>query len=607
VLNLLRRVLEKRHARLWVLLLSALIFTPALGTGLMADDYIHSQILRGGDEVPGFVRPRLDLFRFTTPETTGTLVADGILPWWSDPDARFAFFRPLSALTHWVDYALWPSSPWLMHAHSILWAVIAAAVVGALYRRLLSPAWLGVLALALYALDDARAPAVGWIANRNAPIAVALSMGSVLLYVHSLREPQVRWRRVASPALFALSLFAGEGAVAAGAYLLSAALCLDHGALGRRLLRLLPHVVLGLLWLILARSLGYGVEGSGEYLDPFRDPAAFWLTFPERFAALSFAQLTGAWAEWWNGLEVVSPSSKPVVLVLALSVFGAAAWVFSPLVSQSETARFFGVGALLALVPAATAFPADRLLGWVAVGAFGLIAEYLGSVASGEQGRGARFIAPAMLVAHLVFAPLFAPGRAYGLAPVRELFAEVESGVPSDPSIAQRTVVFVNPPSDVFVCFLPSTRAAMGVPRAKTQRALATGAGAVDVKRLDARTLRITSPTGYVAAQSERMYRSLRNPFRPGDETALPGMRVRVVDVTADGRPRTVDFIFEHELEHAEYVWLAWRDRGYVPFELPQVGGALHLPRVDMTKVIMGDDHILSGALKRLGVGSSGD
>jgi hypothetical protein len=605
VLHLLRRALERRHARLWVLALSALLLAPSLGTGLMADDYIHSQILRGSDEVPGFVRARLDLFRFTTPETTPRLVADGILPWWSDPDARFAFFRPLSALTHWLDYALWPRSAWLMHAHNIVWALIAAAVIGALYRALLAPPWVAVLALALYALDDARAPAVGWVANRNAMIACALSMGSVLLYVRRIREPDGGWLRAASPVLFGVSLFAGEGAAAAGAYLASAALFLDRGPAAKRLLRLLPHVVVGLLWLSLSRALGYGVEGSGEYLDPVRDPAAFWLTFPERFAALSFAQLTGLWAEWWNALDVVAPSSKPIVLALAAAVFALAVWVFAPLVRRSASARFWAVGALLALVPAATAFPADRLLGWVAVGAFGLMAEYLGEVARGEGGRGARFTAPALLLAHVVLAALFTPGRAYGLAPVRKLFAEVDSGVPSQPSIARRTLVFVNAPSDVFVCFLPSTRAAMGVPKAETQRALATGAGAVDVKRLDARTLRITSATGYVAAQSERMYRSLRNPFRPGDETALPGMLARIVDVTPDGRPRSVDFAFEHELEHPEYVWLAWRDRGYVPFVLPKVGESVHLPAVDMTKVIMGADHPLSGVMKRFESGGS--
>lgn len=605
MLHLLRRVLERRRARLWVLLLSALLLAPSLGTGLMADDYIHSQILRGSHEVPGFVRPRLDLFRFTTPETTPRLVADGILPWWSDPEARFAFFRPLSALTHWLDYALWPRSPLLMHVHNILWAVVAAAVIGALYRELLTPRWLAVLALALYALDDARAPAVGWVANRNALIACALSMGSVLLHVRRIREPGARWLGVASPVLFGVSLFAGEGAVAAGAYLVAAALFLDAGPRASRLLRLLPHVIIGALWLALSRTLGYGVQGSGEYLDPMRDPAAFWLTFPERFAALSFAQLTGLWAEWWNALEVVAPSSKPIVLLLAAAVFALAAWMFAPLVRRSASARFWAAGALLALVPAATAFPADRLLGWVAVGAFGLLAEYLGHVANGEDRRGARFMAPAVLIAHLLLAALFTPGRAYGLAPVRKLFAEVESAVPSHPGVRDRTFVFVNAPSDVFVCFLPSTRAAMGVPTAETQRALATGAGAVDLQRIDPHTLRITSPTGYVAAQSERMYRSLRQPFRPGDETVLPGMRARIVEVNPDGRPRTVDFRFEHELEHPEYVWLAFRDRGYVAFAPPEIGQSVHLPAVDMTKVILGADHPLAGVLKRLDSGWS--
>ena len=38
------------------------------------------------------------------------------------PGGRAAFFRPLSALTHYVDYTLWPDEPLLIRIHSLLWS-----------------------------------------------------------------------------------------------------------------------------------------------------------------------------------------------------------------------------------------------------------------------------------------------------------------------------------------------------------------------------------------------------------------------------------------------------------------------------------------------------
>jgi hypothetical protein len=44
-----------------------------------------------------------------------------LLPWWSDPTIHIDFARPLTALTHVLDYALWPGTPALRHLHSLLW------------------------------------------------------------------------------------------------------------------------------------------------------------------------------------------------------------------------------------------------------------------------------------------------------------------------------------------------------------------------------------------------------------------------------------------------------------------------------------------------------
>ena len=60
-------------------------------------------------------------FRFLHPSVNADLMDQGIIPWWSVADVRITFFRPLSTLTHWLDFQLWPESHEMMHVHSLLW------------------------------------------------------------------------------------------------------------------------------------------------------------------------------------------------------------------------------------------------------------------------------------------------------------------------------------------------------------------------------------------------------------------------------------------------------------------------------------------------------
>src|SRR5690606_24169357 len=99
------------------------------------------------------------------------------------------FFRPLSELSHWLDYQLFPDSAVLMHAHSILWYMLLILVSWQLMKRLFPAAWMAGLALALHALDGSNGGAVGWIADRNALITTTFGLLTLLLHL------QGRWDR----------------------------------------------------------------------------------------------------------------------------------------------------------------------------------------------------------------------------------------------------------------------------------------------------------------------------------------------------------------------------------------------------------------------------
>ncbi len=153
-------------ARSWVpwgiLLLAGLLASPSLVADLALDDYIHLARLEPGSGVGGLDYAPLDLFTFVSGEAAQrqALLEEGFIPWWSAPDLRVAFWRPLACLTHLLDHWLAPRSALLAHAHSLLWFLALLLALFRLYRRFHVP-WVAHLALLLYAVDDAHGQVLG--------------------------------------------------------------------------------------------------------------------------------------------------------------------------------------------------------------------------------------------------------------------------------------------------------------------------------------------------------------------------------------------------------------------------------------------------------------
>src|SRR5437764_1073177 len=106
------------------------------------------------------------------------------------------------------------------------------------------------IGLALYAFDDARGPVVGWIANRNALVALVLALPVLLLHDRWRREGWAPGRWLA-PLVFAVSLGAGESALAILAYVAAHALWLDRASWRDRILALAPYGILVIAWRVL--------------------------------------------------------------------------------------------------------------------------------------------------------------------------------------------------------------------------------------------------------------------------------------------------------------------------------------------------------------------
>jgi hypothetical protein len=569
--------LARRGAWRWAVSVGALLSLAGLDVGFAADDHMLRVSRVEGAELPGFLRGPLDLFTFSTgdPAEIETLRAKGIFSWWVAPDLQLDFWRPLSSATHALDFALWPDAAWAMSLHSVAWFVAMLLVLGALYRKVHGGA-VAAMALLLFAIDDAHGPAIGWISNRNAFIGGTFASAALLAHVAWRRDG---WRLgiVVAPLLLGAGLLAAEGAVAALGYLFAWALFVERGRLAERAATLVPAAAVFAGWAAWYAHLGRGTQRSGVYLDPGSEPLAFAAQAIQRIPVLLASQLGGPWSELWS---LGPPWMAALLLGVAVAVLAAVIWVGLPLLRESAEARFWLLGAALASVPIAATFPADRLLVLTGVGGMGFMALLLDrySRGLGFDRAGARGVAMALVVAHLLVAPLSMPLRTRSMEGVARSLAPFDEAIGDETEIVDKTVVVAHAPVDALTSYLPFVRASQRRPIPGRMRLLSTGFGETVVERDGDRSLLIRPAGGFLATLSERMLRGENPPWAVGEEVDLGDVRVEVAEVRHDGRVAAARFHFAAPLDSPSLVWMRWSEGRFVPYTPPGPGQVETLP-----------------------------
>lgn len=568
---LLDLLASPRAARLAVLL-AVLLTLPALSVGFQLDDHVHRVALGHGTQVEGMPGTRWDLFRFT-PGTTAEMTAlmrRGVFPYWTLPELRLSFLRPLSTLTHLLDDGLWPERPALMHAQGLLWYASLVFLAARIYRLLFAATpWLVGLAAILYAVDDAHGIPVTWLAHRNALVATTFAFAA--LYCH------LRWRlqnfrpgAVLAPLCLFAGLLGGEAALGVIAYFFACALFLEPpGPLSRRLATLVPAALCAVVWRVVYQVLGYGAYGSGAYLDPVREPLHFLRGVFVRLPLLLSAQLGGPPPDF---ASFVVALTAPFLLI-ALVLLGWLVLAARPLLGDPRL-RFFAVGSILAALPCCATFPSDRLLLIVGLGGFGLCAVVIGARAT--LARPGRALVVLLLVLHAVVAPLLLPLRCLSVRLVGAVAVRASRSVPTAPT----PVAMVNAPDALTMLQAISVRASAGYPLPTGLRLLGASAREVHVRRPDANTLVVRSE-GYLEGPIGELLRGQGHPFRLGERIDLGAWTVTILALTPDQRPLEVEARFPHPLETPSLSWMIFDGAGPRPWTPPPIGGQVVLPPID--------------------------
>lgn len=571
----IKQLLTHRHWPLMVAALAVVLTLPSLGAGMFLDDLFVRLVAIQPESLPVDLPPSLDTFCFIKGDSKyiSDAIDFGLFPWWVNQEVKGCFWRPLASLTHIVDHRLWPDRVWLMHLQSLAWfgaLVLAAALV---FRRFMGATPAAGLAALLFAVDDAHSIPVSWLANRNSLMACLFGLLALHLH-HSWRKEGARAKGIAASVMFLAALFSAEAGISAMAYIAAYALVFESGPLKKRLLSLAPYAVAIIAWRSIWSALGYGVSGIPLYTDPLSAPMAF---IQRLFIGLP-QMITGQFA-----------LPAPEVQVLAMALWGwtwfisaaiAALFVllFLPMMRADRTARFFGLGALFALVPACTTIAQGRNLLFVGIGAFGLLSLWLTNrPRSTAWSRSiTKIFAVLLITIHLILTPLALP--MLSLYPIGEaakwqaLFA-----LPDMDEIAGRDIIIVNHPAPFNMVHYLGDRAVKGEPLPAHAWTLSQGFTHITLKRTTMRQLHLRASHG-IPDHFARFVFTVSEPVKAGKEMIMQGLSVRVVKTDDRGLPIEAVYTFDHPLEDSSLRWFHWSGGAFVPFTPPAVGESVDIP-----------------------------
>ena len=589
----LNKLFAGKFLILLALLLAVIISAPALWRGWGVEDDIFQRSILLTSSLPEAIK---NLYVFIDPATTRVQMDLGSLPWWTLETTQVKFFRPLAVLTFWLDYELWPDNPTFMHAHNLIWYLAICAMMGVYYRRLMGRNTPSGLAILLFALNIPHVNAIYSIAGRSQLIATFFGILSIWAHDKSSRD---QWKagNLLGPLFLGLALFSAEAGVAIFGYLAASMLVIDSGAWKDRLYRIIPYLLVVVVWRLVYNGLGYGSFGSGFYLDPLREPLRFLFNIIEQVPIL----LVGQWILpdpiLYAGFSTIGQIGFWILAVLILVMVGL---LIFPIIKQNRSARYWGLGLLLSVIPiCGISLASGRHLLIVSIGANALLAQFIARRLNQEHQTlftprwktYSYVVAIVLLCLHGFVYPIMASTVRFVADPMPGMM-----NLGSLPDIEGKDLIILNSPSPGQSLYLLRLRQVLDQPNPEHLRILASAHTRIEISRTDSRTIILKPEAGFLLptqidfdnehkpfplahiAYSYRygdaFFRDDNQQMFLGEIVNLPGMRVMIHSLTADGRPWEVGMTFDKTLEDASLDWLMWdwETEAYIPFDIPGEG-----------------------------------
>lgn len=603
-----------------------------LGVPFFSDDYMQLGMLAG--TYPGD-HAAWDLYSFirADPQELALHRAAGTLPWWTWEEINGSVLRPLSSLTLWLDWQLWPLDARASHLHSLAWwcaMVVAASRV--LFRLL--PSRVAALALAILVLDHGVSMNLGWVANRCALICATFCFAAIESHLHHRERGKARIA-VATLLWLCAGLLAGEYGFVAFAYLFAIECYRGHESPRRAILssiRVLWPALIPMLGYLAWHMLGdYGTFGESVYAHPLRTPLAYlsWLVnrLPRALAELTWSIPAGpnellarphfSWlglpgldalrwlpeGEWREGLtRLLRVQALVGTLLLAILVLAMRA-LRGPSSQVTESLRpnaaprpvaALALGAVLGLLPVLVAPAHGRLFTLSQLGAALWLATFFwrsfDRLREGLRWRPNLVVGPIALWlagVHLLADPAFSRVHIDELKRVHEPVVRSlqELAERNGGELGGRDVIVLSTRSHTAAVHGGMVLGLLGAPTPARWHVLSMGVSALSVQRVDDRTL-VVFPTGLPLLTSpvENFFRPPRAPLETGDSFESGPFRVevlrKVTDDEGDELPLALTALrlhFKRAIDDEHHVFLRTdsKDGSLHRVELPAAPGVL--------------------------------
>lgn len=170
-----------------VLLLAALLWAPSLLGDFVYDDHyliVDNPVVRSSDQVvAAFTRDYYGQ---------------------RDPQRGLGYYRPITLLSHWLDWSIWKAAPFGHHLSSLLLHLLATALLYFFVAETFGRPTLALLTTTIFALHPTKAASVAFVSARVDVLAGVFVLSALLCCTRN------RW---GAPAFYALGLLSKEMAV----------------------------------------------------------------------------------------------------------------------------------------------------------------------------------------------------------------------------------------------------------------------------------------------------------------------------------------------------------------------------------------------------------
>lgn len=584
---LLEPVTEERKGRhrallCGVVLLALLLHLPCLAWGFFIDDYGHQLILQGFVEHPTMKPWSLyDFGHFA--DVDGLQEESGSFPWWTSPEWKVRFFRPLASLSLWLDHAIWGTWAPGFHVSGLLLFAALLFVVHRLFRALdLSPL-AALIALLILGCEDGSVISVGWPANRNTIVEALAATGALLGAVRFVRGGRRAFLLLALLGAGGAALAKESGVVVAP---LVAWVLWRHrpAAGGPERTRGVGVVIIAALLFAVAHVAFLVASGYGANSLFYPAP---WEEGGEVVQRLVIGVPVGTLAmvsPFTTDVFLLYPQLAVPALILALLVVTPLAVIVARSIRAHPAATVLGAWVLVTMLPQASAPLSDRLLFVSTIGVAGLLGLFVDRVLVTRisGGRGTRVIAALVLVSTVLLSGPLLLLRGVGMQqPIefaRSTILEAEVG-PKE--LGTREAILLQSPTTLIGLHPIAVWIVEGGAEDPVRFwSMQLGRRGVRWTRLDERTFELESlDEPFLDGVLEAVYLTEAGGIEVGKRWETPLFEVEAVEVEG-GALRRFRVRMAEGLEEPRYRFLTWREGRMRRVAPPGIGESVELARV---------------------------